>query len=248
MTHDKTNIPLYQLLGSQSKGAVIVQPRTIDRRDLFLESTMEHIKELDKEQIYYVYEHYKPKGRIPFYVGKGKGNRAYDNKKRNVWWNNIVNKYGYVVRFVKTNLSELDALWTENMCIIGWGRADRGEGPLVNLTDGGDTSVGYVYTDEIRASRSGKNHPNYGTTCAEHSRRMKGNKNPFYKKKHNRKSFENRMRPVRTPLGVFECVLEAAKAHGVEKSTISGKCKSKSLINKNFEYIIVEDYIVSRKV
>jgi hypothetical protein len=99
---------------------------------------------------FYVYEHYKPNSSEPFYVGKGRGNRAYQKSGRSTWWHNIVNKHGREVRFVAKRLTELDALWLENICIIGWGRKTAGDGPLVNHTDGGEGMSGWVPTKETR--------------------------------------------------------------------------------------------------
>src|SRR5665213_904037 len=42
----------------------------------------------------------------------------------------------------------------DSMCIVGFGRKDKGEGPLVNLTDGGDGCSGYIHTPEHKASVS----------------------------------------------------------------------------------------------
>jgi hypothetical protein len=117
----------------------------------FYEAVM---RPLDETPIYYVYEHYKPNCDEPFYVGKGHLDRAYSNYCRNPWWQNIVNKHGREVRFVAENLSEIDAFWLENMCIKGWGRADLGEGPLVNMTDGGEGQCGTARSKKWRTHRS----------------------------------------------------------------------------------------------
>lgn len=127
----------------------------------------EFMRLLDETPIYYVYEHYKPNCNEPFWVGKGKKKRAYENHSRNRWWKSIVNKHGFKVRFVAKNLTELDAFWLENVCIIGWGRKNKGEGPLVNLTDGGEGMSGNTHTIERKKKASD---------------RMKGIKNPMFGK------------------------------------------------------------------
>lgn len=102
---------------------------------------------------FYVYAHYKPNSDIPFYIGKGRDKRINEKGGRNRHWHNTVNKHGWEnIRREKEveNLSELDALWSENMNIIGWGRADLGEGPLVNWTDGGEGNSGYIFSEETK--------------------------------------------------------------------------------------------------
>jgi hypothetical protein len=65
---------------------------------------------------YYVYIH-KTKDGIPFYVGKGKGNRAYATR-RNKDWKEIVNQIGeYDIELPHTNLSEQKALDIEKQLI-----------------------------------------------------------------------------------------------------------------------------------
>lgn len=72
---------------------------------------------------FYVYVWYKDGE--PVYVGKGCGNRAYRNKDT------------YDVEIYKNNLTEEQAFDLERKLISEFGRADKGEGPLINLTDGG---------------------------------------------------------------------------------------------------------------
>ncbi len=89
--------------------------------------------------IFYVYEHWRPDRDIPFYVGKGKDNRAY-NFKRNFHYNNIVKKLSDLgmcveVRLVASGLEESIAFDIEEQRIAFW----RASGViLANYTDGGE--------------------------------------------------------------------------------------------------------------
>ena len=43
--------------------------------------------------MFYTYAHYTPEGCL-FYIGKGKGKRAYRFYNRGAYWNNVVSKHG----------------------------------------------------------------------------------------------------------------------------------------------------------
>jgi hypothetical protein len=89
-----------------------------------------------------IYRHLKPNGEV-FYIGIAKlKSRPYSKENRNKWWYNIVNKYGYEVQILKTDLTWKDACELEQILIAHYGRKDLGLGPLVNLTDGGEGVLG----------------------------------------------------------------------------------------------------------
>ena len=84
--------------------------------------------------IYYVYQWLREDG-TPYYVGKGKGNRAFakrpfaPSKER--------------IEIIKSNLTEQQAFDLEIELIAKYGRKDNGTGILRNKTDGGDGVAGY---------------------------------------------------------------------------------------------------------
>ena len=116
---------------------------------------------MDNEN-YYVYEYIHPIKLTPFYVGKGKGDRAYQhikpnkiNKEKTYLKRSCVNLcmelWGEpLIDFVGDGLTEKEALDLERLEIERWGRRDNGTGCLANLTDGGCGPSGVIMSDETR--------------------------------------------------------------------------------------------------
>ncbi len=106
-----------------------------------------------------VYRHLKPCGET-FYIGIAKvKRRPFSKANRNKWWWNIVNKYGYEVQILKSDLTWEEAKELEIDLIAYYGRKDLGLGPLVNLTDGGQGVLGLI--------------GNIGNTGKTHSKKTK---------------------------------------------------------------------------
>lgn len=108
---------------------------------------------------YYVYEHWRLDRDECFYVGKGRGGRAYSMKDRNRHHQAIVAKLGRIgsafeVRMVAVGLSEQDAFQLEKERIAFW----RSSGAdLTNLTNGGEGISGFRHSDETRKKLSEMN-------------------------------------------------------------------------------------------
>ena len=96
--------------------------------------------ELDEvERGYYVYVHKDKRTGTPFYVGKGKGDRATREDRRNPGWVEKVRSLpeGHEVEIAEDDLSEEEAYNLERELIRKYGKVSDGTGPLVNRTDGG---------------------------------------------------------------------------------------------------------------
>jgi hypothetical protein len=80
----------------------------------------------------------------PYYIGKGKGNRAYSSQRRGA--PRPINS-SFIV-FIQEGLTEQEAFDLEKYCIAVYGRVDLGTGILRNLTNGGDGVSGLVFPEE----------------------------------------------------------------------------------------------------
>lgn len=95
--------------------------------------------------MYYVYELIDPRTDIPFYVGKGKDNRADMHYKKSEWWYNK-RKAGRIKKLLELNLKyrvnkvfftedEIEASEVESALIMQYGRIGfEDNGILLNLT------------------------------------------------------------------------------------------------------------------
>lgn len=112
----------------------------------------------------YVYKHIRKDNNEVFYVGigadnKGKYSRAY-SLRRNGFWHIIKNKTDYLVEIVYDNITWEEACEKEKQLIKEYGRKNLGEGSLVNLTDGGEGTLGVIVSDETKRKISNINKKN----------------------------------------------------------------------------------------
>jgi len=134
---------------------------------------------------FYIYRHIRPDKNEVFYIGKGcyisksHSKRHQEKSRRNKWWNRIVQKNNgiYDIEIIYESETEMEINEKEKEFIKLYGRRDLGKGTLVNLTDGGDGSLGIKITEETKkklsALWSGENHPNYGRKLSEETCRKK---------------------------------------------------------------------------
>lgn len=165
-----------------------------------------------------LYQHKKPCGEI-FYIGIGTNNkRPYSKSGRNKHWKNTVNKYGYNVEILYENLTWEEACKLEIALIKTYGRKDMNTGNLVNMTDGGEGTVG------INKNRRGhnKNKPMLEEQKKKISISNKGNKN-------------RALLILDTQTGIFyQDVAEASKVINMNSKTLNNHLKGISINKTNF--------------
>ncbi len=107
---------------------------------------------------FYVYAHVRLDSNEIFYIGKGRGKRAYARDNRNRYWHNIVNSVGYTVKFLAINLTEEDAFRKEIDLIQSFKMLGQ---CTTNFCPGGKGSAGYKWTEDQRKrfSESQKGRP-----------------------------------------------------------------------------------------
>ncbi len=109
------------------------------------------LKSIERPKRHYVYVHLKADTLEPFYVGEGQKRRGWHTHGRSKHWNSVVRKHGVLVMIAQDDMLEAFAFELERNLIARIGRKDKGLGPLVNYTDGGDGASGAIRSDEFKA-------------------------------------------------------------------------------------------------
>ena len=126
--------------------------------------------------MYYVYAYIDPRDSVPFYIGRGQRKRDRQHLrphclKKDTFFYKKLRKLLSLgiqpdIRRISEGLSDSEANTLETLFILAIGRRTNpnNPGPLCNLTDGGEGSVGYKPTEEHRRKLSNANKGSLPTT------------------------------------------------------------------------------------
>ena len=131
---------------------------------------------------YYAYIYRNPITKLPFYVGKGCNDRAYQHLKGYTKIDNA-HLYNVIQKMIREGIqpkieifnmpNEETALDLEMDLIRFYGRKDLEMGPLLNLTDGGESGYKMFGDDnpmrrpEVKAKFIGKKRPDFSKRLRE---------------------------------------------------------------------------------
>lgn len=163
------------------------------------------------ERRFYTYA-YLRKDRTPYYIGKGTGNRAFSRSGRR---GAQTPQDESRILFLKTGLTEKEAINHEIYMIAVLGRKDLGTGILRNLTDGGDgcPNPGEETREKFR-NRMRKNYKVYGEKACQAA------------KLKNQKSVEL-TRMSDGAVFIYGSISGAARDLNLDGSSISAACNGK---------------------
>ena len=216
--------------------------KELEEREIM--TTEEDMDENNNEsREFYVYEHIRIDNNTCFYVGKGKGNRAY-NLDRGNFHNNVRDEHGCRVEIIKDGLTEEEAFKLETERIedyvitFGYGISidgyrDFSNNYLTNFTWGGEGASGRHHSEEsklktsesMKGKNKGKHHSKeYKKNMSESMKgKMVGEKNGMWGK-----PAPNRIKVICITTGeTFDSIKDASDHYKAAISNISACCRGR---------------------
>ena len=190
---------------------------------------------------YYLYRHIRLDTNQPFYIGIGtkynnnyksyieEYKRAFNKINRSEYWKRIANRTDYDVEILYESDNYEFIKEKEKSFIKLYGRSNLGLGTLCNMTDGGDGTLGTIYTEERRTKLS-KSHTGKKRTIEQIKRlsdiSKEANKKPIV-------SYTFCGEYVKE----WDSIKEAASELNIGKTNISACAKNKTLYCNNLFWV-----------
>lgn len=205
----------------------------------------------------YVYRHIRLDKNEPFYIGIGSDERYYRSTAkthRNKIWKGIVSRTEYRVEILIDDITFDEAKEKEKEFISLYGRINLNTGTLCNLTDGGDGTVGQVYSKEHRQKISASNKGR--KLSKEHRKKLRESGRDWSVTEEQKKQISEKLKGIKRDLitcprglthgtakivldldtGVYyTSMLELSNVLGVSSATIRQRLKSKN--NKKYKIV-----------
>jgi group I intron endonuclease len=200
-----------------------------------------------------LYAHKRLSDNRVFYIGIGRNKkRAYSKTSRNKHWHSVVNKHGYSVAILIDGADYNELLKLEVIYISLFGRKDLRKGELVNKTDGGDSTLGMIHSDETKnkISKIRKENPVRSMKGKKHSEetkkiiseKAKGRiHSEEFKKKASERMIGNKLQSKKVYCGYlnreFESARACAKTLGIKEVTLNAQINGRNKNKYGVKYI-----------
>jgi hypothetical protein len=200
-----------------------------------------------------LYRHIRLDKNEPFYIGIGMTLiRPYEKRSRSKHWMNIAKK-GYDVEVLFEDIEWDEACKKEIEFIELYGRViDKNGGTLVNLTKGGEGTLGYQNGNYFWKGRN--IYPHMREAIIKSAKSRVNEKNPFYGKKHTQetknkigKANKGKLSGGKSPNAkkvinlvtnkIYDCVRDASKDSNISYDVMKTNCQRE--IN-NWKYLSKE--------